>query len=209
MSRDRRDGSKLSFSERDKQRRGGDERREPALGAAGAGRGDKAYRAALERAFANGEVQQLAETLRRASSKPVEVPGWNERGALLKDKTEANAEPTPPRAPAAPAVSAEVLEKRKLLKKVREAEDAKSAARALDGYLARFDELPKDFEILEKALGHLRQAIVVRALECLEECLAKSKPRRSRSLAMQLMILEEHHEDEEVRARAARVRASL
>ena len=47
------------------------------------------------------------------------------------------------------------------------------------GFIPHFD-----YEILEKALSHRKPGVVLQTLERLEANLAKSKPRRSRSLAM-------------------------
>lgn len=115
--------------------------------------------------------------------------------------------------PAAPARGSQRAEQRRmakeLAKKITETTDPREIAKAAERYLARFDTLPRDLELLEKLLGHPKTALVLCALETLEAAIAKQKPRRSRSLSVQLSILEETHEDSDVRELAARLRALL
>lgn len=220
MSKNRRDGSKLSFAERDKLRRdrgsGRRDQRGPGpANSAKAAYAQKSYKAALERAFADGKVEEFAATLTRASAPPnIELP------------KKAAPPPPPPRAetattesPSARAVAAQPAqpspealaraERRKLIDKIKEATGGRDIAAAVDRYLAKFDPLPSDYEVLEKALAHPSSAIVTQVLHQLIAQLDGSKPRRSRSLAMQLEILEDTGDDAEVRELARRARERL
>jgi hypothetical protein len=115
-----------------------------------------------------------------------------------------------PAAPPLPrARTGERAERLKLARKITEATAPRDMGKAVDRYLARFGSLPDDYEALEKILSHPKPRVVLQALEALETWVARQKPRRSRSLAVQLSILEDTHEDSEIRALAARVRAAL
>jgi hypothetical protein len=72
----RRDGSKLSFAERDKRRRegGGERDRGPRGPGTAGGHAQKSYRAALERAFESGRVEEFAATVMRARNPLSEEP---------------------------------------------------------------------------------------------------------------------------------------
>lgn len=217
MSDRKRDGSKLSFSDLDKLRRErksgrqGDVRVERAADAGA----QKSYRAALEKAFDSGRLAEFAATLQR-SRDPVaqprprgKEPEVDER--LVAQPTTTQAEPEaqavspPPRQPVDP----ERAERRKLAGKITDAEAADELVRAVDRYLERFQELPRDLDVLEKALSHPRSDVVRHALERIDVLVSKQKPRRSRSLSVQLSILEETHGDADVRALAAQIRAAL
>ena len=210
MSHDRRrDGSKLTYAERDKQRRerGQQGRPEPAAGPARSHQADKSYRAALEKAFATGRVQEMADSLAKHNTISLALPT-----TTLRPATGAELAPPPAAAAAAtrrPAMDPAVAERRDLTEKIRSAENARDTAKAIDKYLTRFTALPRDWDILEKALAHARADVVIAALGELEAWLAREKPRRNRSLGMQLTILADTHDDGEVQAHAARVRAAL
>ena len=206
MSNDRRrDGSKPSFSERDNRRRQGDGSRDDRSGIQ-QGHGQKSYRAALEQAFDSGKLKEFAASMARQNA--VEPASPARTVPVADAETVPNAAPPPPRRPPRP-VDPAVAERRKLLAKINSAETAKDTARALQRYLQVVGELPGNFEILEKALGHLEIRIVLRALEQLQAMIEAKRPRRSRSLAVQLDILSENHEDADVRELAKSVRATL
>ncbi len=211
----RRDGSKLSFSERDKRRREGRDRRD--RDDRGSRRGQphaqKAYRAALERAFESGKVGELVATLNRTAEPRPAPPVAHAQPAA---DPPAGAEPSEPAAPAPRKRSSKgkrppspAAVRQELLAKIRGAEGGHEVTAAVDRFLAEFEQLPADYEVLEKALDHRKSEVVLRALEQLESALARSKPRRNRSLLMKLAMLEENHDDEDVCALAARVRALL
>ena len=197
MSDDRRrDGSKMSFADRDKRRR---ERRSRDDRQSGPGRdrSQKAYRAALERAFDSGKVDELAATL--TSRRPARPPA-----APKKPRPAAEPKPaaTKPRAPKPSRRSV-------LLDNIRKADGGAKISAAIDRYLGEFETLPNDYELLEKALDHRSAAVVLTVLAHIEAQVARAKPRRSRSLAMKLAILVDTHDDDDVCTLAARVRAAL
>jgi len=211
----RRDGSKPSFSELDKRRRErhrGDGER-PRGSSTARQRAAKSYRAALEKAFEEGRVEEFAATLARASEKRLPSPPSAPPDA-----------PVEPRAPAIPRVSREELaeeekqraevrkakdRRRQLARKIHEASTPDEVTEAVDRYLSAHGGLPPDFELLEKALRHRSPEVVLQALRDLEACLVSKKPRRSRSLSMSLALLEDTHDDDEVCALAARLRRAL
>jgi hypothetical protein len=223
MSDRKRDGSKLTFSERDKLRR---ERRS---GSSGDGRGgrrersaeryaQKSYRAALERAFDSGTLEELRATLQRTrdplagslKTAPAPAPApTSERQPPDAGSAEDGQDEAAPRPQRKPAVDRTRQERRALLKAILEAETPRDASHAIDKYINKFKELPSDYEILEKALSHTDAAVVTQVLEKLAACIAKSRPRRSRSLSVQLSILEDAHDDDDVRRLAAKIRAAL
>ena len=179
----------------------------------------KSYRAALERAFAAGKLDELAKTLSRG----------NEPSGPPPPRPTAAATPTPAVAPVSePAGDAEVRmpeaaqtpvpsatkdpdreQRQKLLAKIRESEGRDAVTRAIDAYLAKFTKLPDDFEILTKGLGHKNDDRVRDTLDQLTALMQRDKPRRGRTLVAQLRFLEETHGDPEIRASAAKVRGHL
>lgn len=222
MSDDRRrDGSKPSFSELDKRRKERRDRREddrPQGPKRARDHAEKTYRAALEKAFEEGRLEELAATLSRAPERRLPL---TDRPAAAPPAPAEAAEPDPPAIPpASPATLAaeakkrtaarkEHSKRRELQQKIREASDGKQVTEAVDRYLAKFGSLPRDFELLEKVLRHRSSEVVLRALRDLETRLASEKPRRSRSLSMRLALLEDTHDDDEVRDLAAALRKAL
>lgn len=209
MSKDRRDGSKLSFAERDKLRRQRGDRRDSRRGSARkSSHAETSYKAALERAFADGRVAEFAATLSRASAPPaLELP--------KQAKPEAPAAPAPAAAAPTrrPAVDAEAqkarAERRKLIDKIKHAEGGDEVRAAVDRFQARCGALPNDYELLAKALAHPDSAVVISVLHQLIERLDGDKPRRSRSLALQLEILQDTGDNAEVRELAHVARGKL
>jgi hypothetical protein len=174
----------------------------------------KSYRAALERAFANGKLDELAKTLSGASDRRPEVK--------LPAATPAPAppEPTPtPLASAPPSASAaqtvetpkspEREQKQKLLGKLREAEGREPINKACDAFLSKYPQFPDDFEILTKVLAHRDDDRVRETLTQLTKLMERDKPRRGRALIAQLRILEDTHTEPDIRAQAAAVRGRL
>jgi hypothetical protein len=218
MSNHNRDGSKRSFAELDKLRRerkqgGGDQPRSERGADA---QSQKNYRAALERAFDSGRLAEFAASMQRArepeAALPRATPAPPEIDSRLApaqpDTDDAAAPDTPAPRPRQP-LDPEVVERKKMVKQILQATSPRDAAKAIDRYLERHGELPRDLDILEKALSHAKARVVLHALERLAAWIAKEKPRRSRSLAVQLAIIEDTHEDTDIRALAAQVRASL
>jgi hypothetical protein len=167
----------------------------------------KSYRAALERAFANGKLDELAKTLTGAADRRPEVK-------MPTPAPSATAEATPsPQLPPAELVATppnpDREQKQKLLGKIREAEGRDPINKACDAFYAKFPQLPDDFEILTKALAHRSDDRVRETLVQLTRLMDKDKPRRGRALVAQLRILEDTHTDAEIRQQAAAVRGRL
>ena len=174
----------------------------------------KSYRAALERAFANGKLDELAKTLSGASDRRPEV----RLPAAAPPPAAPEHTPTP-LASAPPAASAtqtvetpkspEREQKQKLLGKLREAEGREPINKACDAFLSKYPQLPDDFEILTKALSHRDDDRVRQTLAQLTKLMDRDKPRRGRALIAQLRILEDTHTEPDIRAQAAAVRGRL
>ncbi len=225
MSDDRRrDGSKPSFSELDKRRRErrsrGDSDRPPGSKRAH-DRAEKTYRAALEKAFEEGRVEEFAATLSRGAEhrlprtdRPAPGPRAPAETGEPREPAQAPLPPTPPEELAAEerrraAARKEQSKRRELQKKIREAIAPSDVTAAVDAYLAKYGSLPRDFELLEKALHHRSSEVLLLALQALEERLKSEKPRRSRSLSMRLALLEDTHDDDDVRELAEALRKAL
>jgi len=208
VSNDRGDGSKLSFAERDKLRRQRGDRRDSRRGSSRkSGHAEKSYKAALERAFADGRVAEFAATLSRSSAPPaLELP--------KQAKPEAPAATPAAAAPIRrPAVDTEAqktrAERRTLIDKLKHAEGGGEVRAAVDRFVAKCGALPNDYELLAKALAHPDSAVVIGVLHQLIERLDGDKPRRSRSLALQLEILQDTGDNAEVRELAHVARGKL
>lgn len=176
----------------------------------------KSYRAALEKAFAAGKLEELAKTLSGSSASEVNhrgpAPPATPQPVAVGNGPTAAAEPTPDNQPAVAAATPkdpEREQKQKLLAKIRECEGRDAITRAIDAFVGRYSKLPDDVEILTKCLGHKSDERVSEALVQLTVLVGKDKPRRARTLAAQLRILEDTHGDPEIRACAAKVRGRL
>ncbi|HTM21798.1 MAG TPA: hypothetical protein VL172_14860, partial [Kofleriaceae bacterium] len=132
----RRDGSKPTFAELDKRRREGTERAPKSHPREA--QAQRSYRAALERAFAEGKVDELAASLSRARdlSPPIPPP------------TPSTPDPTPP-TPATTTIRSDPAraERQTLLAAIRSAETPDATHKALDRYISRFTDLPPDLEV--------------------------------------------------------------
>jgi hypothetical protein len=177
----------------------------------------KSYRAALERAFAAGKLDELAKTLSRGSGDdanhrgpaPAAPPPAAPVVAAAPPAETPAADVAPPATPTLTPKDPEREQKQKLLAKIRESEGRDAATRSVDAYIGKYGKLPDDIEILTKCLGHKSDERVSEALERLTVMINKDKPRRARTLAAQLRILEDTHGDPEIRACAAKVRGRL
>ena len=172
----------------------------------------KSYRAALEKAFANGTVDELAKTLTRQdervlpSTKP-EPP----KPAAPPAAAEA-ADPAPPPQQQVPETAPKDPERdnrMKMLARIREAEGRDPITKAIDAFLAKYPKLPDDFEVLTKVLSHKNDDRIRDGLTRIEALLGREKPRRGRTLLAQLRFLEDTHSDPEIRTQAAQVRGRL
>lgn len=195
MSDRDRERPKKSWREIDAQRdgaRGSSPHPTDARSAAAADRASKQHRAALDALFEKGEVGKLAEKLIAPSRQPpalVDAP-----------KPKAAPAPEPEKAPEDPRAT--------LRKKILTALGRDEISRAVDRYV-KAHGMPRDFEVLEQALEHLKEDQVTLALTTLDSLLDREKPKRSRTLAGKLRLLEETSGSSDLSELAARVRAKL
>lgn len=167
----------------------------------------KSYRAALERAFATGKVGELAKTLTRSTA-PTPKPEPTPAPVALSPSPSTPL--PPPLAPPAPTPRDPDKDARaKLLAKITTADTRDTITRAINAYLAHHPALPADLDVLTKALSHHDVDLVLATLDHLAALLTEDKPRRTRTLAGQLRLLEDTHDDPAVRRRAAAIRGLL
>lgn len=165
-------------------------------------RASRQHRAALEALFAKGDLGKLVEKL-----SPPETHRTGDKASSVA------ADPAPAAGPPRTAVPVGVADSESgsraaLRKKIIEAVGREQISRAIDKYVQQH-RLPADFEVLEQALEHHREEQVSEALATLEQLLEKEKPRRSRALAGKLRFLEETSHNQDLRNRAALIRAKL
>jgi hypothetical protein len=206
--KDRDDRDRKSWREID-QMRGKSRSRDDAKPASPAAAvAQKSYRAALERAFEAGKLEELAKTLSRTDEpKAQPAPSQGKPAAAPASAAPASAQqnPTPPPAPRDP----ERENRQKMLVKIKETEGREPISRAIDAFLAKYPKLPDDYEVLTKALAHRDDDRVKLTIEQLDHLVLREKPRRARTLVAQLRLLEDTHSDPDVRACASKVRAKL
>ena len=172
----------------------------------------KQYRAALEQAFAKGELGKLADKLnllgRGAPAEevrpaPVSAPasGPASGGTASSAATSAGAgeaddagKRTTKRKPAD--------EKQTLQRKVLESASRHETSKAAEKYLARFP-LPDDHEFLEHLLDHEQEGRIKQALTRIAELIDnRHPPKRTRALIGKLRYLTETTSDGEIRETA-------
>jgi hypothetical protein len=165
-------------------------------------RASRQHRAALEALFAKGDLGKLVEKL-----SPPETHRSGDKTSL--SPVESGPAAGPPRTAVPIGVTdSESSSRAALRKKILEAVGREQISRAIDKYV-QHHQLPADFEVLEQALEHHREERVSEALSTLELLLEKEKPRRSRALAGKLRFLEETSHNQDLRNRAAQIRAKL
>jgi hypothetical protein len=209
-----RDRPKKSWKELDAQRdRGGGRARSERGGPRSQEdpRASRQHRAALDALFAKGELGKLAEKLAPAArpmapSRPaiLSPPSSGEPGAPGAIERSA---PTPAPTPAAPEPPKDDA-RSVLRKKILEAPSRDAISRAYDRYEKQYGA-PRDFELLEQGLEHVKPDRIVEVIGQIEALLEREKPRRSRTLAGKLRLIEETSDDRELRERAAKLRARL
>jgi hypothetical protein len=220
--RDRGDRPKKSWRDIDSQRdrnaprppRDANERRNPDSGMDA--RASKQYRAALDALFAKGEVGKLAEKLSapgvtRANAVDIVTGKAPEPPRPPPPATNAPPEREPARAAtpaAAPTKDPKDEGRAALRKKVIEALGRDEISRAVDRYV-KAHGWPNDFEILEQAHEHNKDARLAEAMEHLDKLLAREKPKRSRTLVGKLRFIEETSDSTDLREQAARIRGRL
>jgi hypothetical protein len=178
-------------------------------------RASSQHRAALDALFARGELgkfsEKLAPAARQSPPRPAIVPPF---GAGVPNGSSTSPNEAPPLANDPAGKHEEKLSASKedarvvLRKKLMEAPSRESIGRAFDRYEKLYG-MPRDFELIEQGLEHPKPDRVLEILIHLEELLLKEKPRRSRTLAGKLRLLEETSDEAEVRALAARIRPTL
>lgn len=169
----------------------------------------KQYRAALEAAFAKGEMGKLAEKLnvvRGLSEEPKPAPAAP--AATSPASPAATAVPASGPAPEGGEAGEEGgargkkkpgEDKPSLLRKFLEASSQKEISRCAERYLARFP-LPDDHEFLEQLLEHEKEARVREALGRIGELLDRRHlPKRTRALTGKLRYLTETSLNDELR----------
>lgn len=174
----------------------------------------KQYRAALEAAFAKGEMGKLAEKLNvvrglspesGAEPKPAPVPAVSS-SASPSGTVVPTSGPAPEAGEAAAGEEGGARGKKKpgedkpsLLRKFLEASSQKEISRCAERYLARFP-LPDDHEFLEQLLEHEKEARVREALGRIGELLDRRHlPKRTRALTGKLRYLTETSSNDELR----------
>lgn len=221
------DRSKMSWRDIDKRRdgsRGGTPRSgsgEPRPGSQEE-HSQKQYRAALEAAFAKGELGKLADKLNISgmgpSTPPARTPTPTPPPAASEDASEA----APGAAGDAPAeAGAEAAatptsggpkksgkgkkvedERLTLRRKLVEAAGRQEISRAAEKFLARYP-LPDDHELLEQLLEHDKESRVREAIGRINDLIERRQPpRRSRALSGKLKYIVETTYDEELRQAA-------
>jgi len=187
----------------------------------------KQYRAALEAAFAKGELGKLADKLNLLgrgnpndeANRPTPAPAPPPPGdkPSLSDRMVATAErvvaPTP--VPAASAEGGDDAAKKKVVGKKKAGEDRPSLHRKLleapsrheiskaaEKYLARFP-MPDDHEFLEQLLEHEQNERIKEALSRITQLLDRRlPPRRTRALIGKLRYLTETNSEDAIRETA-------
>ncbi|MSP58734.1 MAG: hypothetical protein EXR72_00045 [Myxococcales bacterium] len=162
----------------------------------------KQHRAALDVLFEKGGFDKVAKLLGKED--PAAAPA-----APAKAVDQAAMHGAEASAARAPVQKAVVDDGRAgLRKKIIEAIGREEITRAVDRYLAKWP-LPDDWEVLEQALEHTDGARIEEAVGTLERLAGREKPRRARTLLGKLRYLEETSGDDEIRVRAAALRAKL
>ena len=182
----------------------------------------KQYRAALEAAFAKGELGKLADKLNllgrgnlsEEPSRPTTNPPATEKPSLF-ERLIATAEravvpePSPlgPEAAAADSAAKKKAggkkkagdDKPSLHRKLLEAPSRHEISKAAEKYLAKFP-LPDDHEFLEQLLDHEQDDRIKEALARITQLLDRRlPPRRTRALIGKLRYLTETNSDELIR----------
>jgi hypothetical protein len=181
----------------------------------------KQYRAALEAAFAKGELGKLADKLNisspsNAPSFPVAAaePAASESGSENSIPTDAAPADASANAAAKAGVAAAASpaksggrkkvedEKLTLRRKLVEAAGRQEISRAAEKYLARYP-LPDDHELLEQLLDHERESRAREAIGRIADLIERRQPpRRSRALCGKLRYIIETTSDSELRQAA-------
>jgi hypothetical protein len=170
----------------------------------------KQYRAALEAAFAKGELGKLADKLNIPGlNPPAPAPAPTPPPAAEVGDAGAAADGSAAAAGSAPVVSGKPGGKRKpdderltLRRKLIEAAGRQEITRTAEKYLSRYP-LPDDHEVLEQLLEHDKEARIREAISHIGALIERRQlPRRSRALCGKLKYIIETTADSELRAAA-------
>lgn len=242
------DRPKMSWREIDKARSGGgsssrgssSSTRSGGGGRSGAGGGgggrstedphSKQYRAALEAAFAKGEMGKLADKLNLLGRgnpaeevRPTPAPAPSGDKPSLSDRMLATAErvTSEPATSAGTEASDEAAKKKttskkkagedrpSLHRKLLEAPSRHEISKAAEKYLSRFP-MPDDHEFLEQLLDHEQDERIKEALSRITQLLDRRlPPRRTRALIGKLRYLTETNSQAEIRETAQALLARL
>lgn len=198
---------KLSWREIDKRRAGGGSPRSNTPSdrpAHGEETRQKQYRAALEAAFAKGELGKLADKLNLTGRSTPEEPKATAPAPAATPAPVATA-PTES-VPAEPDAAKKSAAKKKptedrasLLRKLTEAASRSEISRAAEKYLSRFP-MPDDHEFLEQILEHEKESRIREAMTRIGELLDRRHlPRRTRALIGKLRYLTETSFSDDIR----------
>jgi hypothetical protein len=95
-----------------------------------------------------------------------------------------------------------------LLKKIRISESRAEVNAAIDELLSGGD-FPDDWDVLVRALDHGKAEVVRRALERIDQLLARERPPRRAALLQRVIGLADTSDDDDVRDLAAKVRTAI
>jgi len=171
----------------------------------------KQYRAALEAAFAKGELGKLADKLNISGLGPSQppAPSPTPTPTPAAEASEGAAEGTAAPAGSAPVTSGKPGGKRKqederltLRRKLVEAAGRQEITRTAEKYLSRYP-LPDDHEVLEQLLEHDKETRIREAISRIDALIERRQvPRRSRALCGKLKYIIETTSDSELRSAA-------
>ena len=219
---------KLSWREIDKRRAGGGSTRTSAPSerpAHGEETRQKQSRAALEAAFAKGELGKLADKLNllgrntpeepkavapAAPTAPAAAPTASAPSAPAASSAPTDSTPADADAPKKSAAKKKPPEDRaSLFRKLTEAASRSEISRAAEKYLSRFP-MPDDHEFLEQILEHEKESRIHEAMTRIGELLDRRYlPRRTRALIGKLRYLTETSFSDEIRELAKGLLARL
>ncbi len=179
----------------------------------------KQYRAALEAAFAKGELGKLADKLNLVGrAAPAEEPkpapppaAAPATGPAPTAAAGTGAESSPPAESGKKSAGKKkpTEDRASLMRKLTEAVNRQEISKAAEKYLARFP-LPDDHEFLEQLLEHEKETRIREAITRIGELLDKRHmPRRTRALIGKLRYLTETNPLEEIRELARSLLARL
>lgn len=170
----------------------------------------KQYRAALEAAFAKGELGKLADKLNisghgPSSSPPPPSPTPQPAAEPSADGAAADGSAPAGSAPVAsgkPGKGKKEDERLTLRRKLVEAAGRQEITRTAEKFLARYP-LPDDHEVLEQLLEHDKETRIREAISRIDALIERRQlPRRSRALCGKLKYIIETTADSELRTAA-------